>query len=203
MEKGAVFPLFYLPNVEFFKTLKTYKEDDVLIEKLEHYPKQTFRNRAIIACPNGKLMLTVPVKKGDKKRVAYKDKRISNDDNWQHVHWLSLEASYRNSAYFEFYEDVFKPFYHKPYHFLFDFNIELLDVILSALKMPVTYNITSEYEKYGEEIIDFREDFDWRKPSEYVNKPYYQVFEDKIGAQNNLSIVDLLFNQGPQSKSFF
>lgn len=203
MEKGAVFPLFYLPNVEFFKTLKENSENLILIEKQEHYPKQTFRNRTVIAGPNGKLNLTVPVIKGSNNHTIYKDIKISNNDNWQRIHWLSLETSYRSSAYFEFYEDIFYPFYHKNYNFLFDYNLELLDVICKAIKMPISFDFSTAYEKKIENFVDYRAVLNWKNPSNYHNKPYFQVFEDKYGYQNNLSIVDLLFNQGPQSKSFF
>ncbi len=203
MEKGAVFPLFYLPSVEFFKNLQNHKENTLLIEKHEHYPKQTSRNRTVIASPNGKLNLTVPVQKGSNNHTAYKDIKISNEDNWQRIHWLSLETSYRSSSYFEFYEDAFHPFYHKKYKFLFDYNQELLEVILKAIKLPVKYEFTNEYEKTYDNLVDFRQSLNWKNESGYQNKPYFQVFEDKYDYQNNLSIVDLLFNQGPQASKFF
>lgn len=203
MEKGAMFPLFYLPNVEFFKNLKSYQQLPIFIEQHEHYPKQTYRNRTVIAGANGRLNLTVPVKKGSNNHTPFKDVKISNEDNWQRLHWLSLETSYRSSAYFEFYEDVFYPFYHKTYNYLFDYNLELLDVILKAIKTPIDYSLTSAYEHQFDLYEDFRTSLNWKNDSGYQHKKYYQVFEDKYGYQNNLSIVDLLFSQGPQSKSFF
>ena len=203
MEKGAVFPLFYLPNVEFFKNLQSFKDQTILIEKHEHYPKQTFRNRTSIAGPNGILNLSVPIKKESEKYINFKDIRISNEDNWQRIHWLSLETSYRSSAYFEFYEDAFAPFYQKKYNFLFDYNLEIFEVVLKLIKMPVKYDFTVSYEKSYENLIDFRMINTPNKPSLYQNKKYYQVFEDKNGYINNISILDLLFNQGPQATKFF
>lgn len=203
MEKGAVFPLFYLPSVEFFKNIHSQKDNTILIEKYENYPKQSSRNRTVIAGPNGRLNLTVPVRKGSNNHTVYKDIKISNEDNWQRIHWLSLETSYRSSSYFEFYEDVFHPFYHKRYDFLFDYNQELLAVILKAIKLPIKYEFTSEYEKSPDGIVDVRQSLNWKNQSAYQNKPYFQVFEDKYGYQNNLSIVDLLFNQGPQASKYF
>lgn len=203
MEIGAVFPLFYLPSVEFFKNIQSHKNNTLLIEKYEHYPKQTSRNRTVIAGPNGKLTLTVPVQKGSNNHTVYKDIKISNEDNWQRIHWLSLETSYRSSSYFEFYEDVFHPFYHKKYDFLFDYNLELLAAVLKAIKLPVKYELTTEYKKDPENLVDFRTSLNWKNQSDYQNKPYFQVFEDKYAYQNNLSIVDLLFNQGPQASKFF
>ena len=203
MEKGAVLPLFYLPNVEFFKNLYQYKDLSLFIEKQEHYPKQTFRNRTSIAGPNGQLDLTVPVQKGSNAHIAFKDIRISNEDKWQRIHWLSLETSYRSSAYFEFYEDAFAPFYHKKFEFLFDYNLELLQVILKLLKMPVAFELTETYKKDYENFIDLRLATAPNKSSIYQNKKYFQVFEDRNGYINNISIVDLLFNQGPQAVRFF
>jgi hypothetical protein len=86
---------------------------------------------------------------------------------------------------------------------LFDYNLELLDVILKAIKLPINYNFTTEYEKSYDNLVDLRQSLNWKSQSNYQNKPYFQVFEDKYGYQNNLSIVDLLFNQGPQASKFF
>ncbi len=202
MESGAVFPLFYLPNVEFFKNLLNHRTNKVLIEKQENYPKQTSRNRTVIAGPNGKLNLTVPVKKGNENHTPYKEIRISNADDWQRIHWQSLETSYRSSSYFEFYEDIFHPFYHNKFDFLFDYNVALLDVVLKAIKLPIDYNFTTDYVKTYTDKDDFRNTLNWKNESGYNNNPYFQVFEDRIGYQNNLSIVDLLFNQGPQTLKF-
>ena len=203
MEKGAVFPLFYLPNIGFFKNLSVYKDLTVLLEKDEHYPKQTFRNRTQIAGPNGRLDLTVPIQKRINERRKYKDVKISYDDNWQRIHWLSLETSYRSSAYFEFYEDAFAPFYQKKYEFLFDYNMELFTTILKLIKLPSTFILTDSYEPNYADFTDFRSKIAPNKASEYQNKSYFQVFEDRNGKLNNISIVDLLFNQGPQAAKFF
>ncbi|OAQ39604.1 hypothetical protein A5893_08415 [Pedobacter psychrophilus] len=203
MEKGAVFPLFYLPNVEFFKNLQSLKGTEILIEHQEHYPKQTYRNRAVIAGPNGKLELSVPVKKGDIKRTPYKDLRICNDDNWQRIHWLSLCTSYRSSAYFEFYEDAFAPFYHQKFDFLFDYNLQLLEILLKSLKLKIDYALTIEYHPKYNDKQDFRSSLDFRKTTGYENKKYHQVFEDRNPYLNNISILDLLFTQGPQASKFF
>jgi hypothetical protein len=201
IEKGAVFPMFYLPPVEYFINLKTYRPD-ILIEREEHFPKQTYRNRANVYTPDGVLALVVPVSKGSKNHTKVKDVKISYDFDWQRLHWLSLQACYRRSAYFEYYEDEFAVFYNKKYPFLFDYNEQLLQFILKSLKMPLALTFTESYEDEYSLLTDFRNTFNQKKESQFEQKPYFQVFEERKGFIKNLSIVDLLFNQGPQAINY-
>lgn len=195
-----IFPLLHLPNLYYFKQLLPYKNQQILLEKHEHFPKQTFRNRAQICSPNGVLNLSVPITRGNGKHTVYKDVTICNDTNWQHIHWKTIEACYRNSAYFEFYEDDFSPFYQKKYNFLFDYNFELFNIILKNLKFNISFSCTSEYHiNYSD--FDFRNAINLKNIQNYSAKPYFQVFEDRGGFNGNLSIIDLLFNQGPQALS--
>lgn len=197
----AIFPLFYLPNLYYFKQLLAYKHQPVLIEKQEHFPKQTYRNRAEIYSPNGKLNLSVPITRGNGNHTFYKDIAICNDTNWQHIHWKTIESCYRNSAYFEFYEDDFAPFYQKKYRFLFDYNLDLFNLTLKNLKLNVALSFSDEF--YTEHPLpDFRNAINTKNLQNYSAKPYFQVFEDREGFKGNLSIIDVLFNQGPQALSF-
>jgi hypothetical protein len=201
IEKGAVFPMFYLPPVEYFINLKTYRPD-ILIEREEHFPKQTYRNRANVYTPDGVLALVVPVSKGSKNHTKVKDVKISYDFDWQRLHWLSLQACYRRSAYFEYYEDELAVFYEKKYPFLFDYNEQLLQFILKSLKMPLALTFTESYEDQYSSLTDFRNTFNPKKEPQFEQKPYFQVFEERKGFFKNLSIVDLLFNQGPQAINY-
>ncbi len=203
IEKGAVLPMFYLPPVEYLVQLNTYKPD-ILIEREEHFPKQTYRNRANIYSPEGILTLVVPVVKGSKTHTKIKDVKISYDFEWQRLHWLSLTACYRRSAYFEYYEDDFAPFYNKQKQptYLFDYNQELLQMLLKFLKVKTELTYTEEYHASYESIPDFRTSIHPKKDMELQQKPYFQVFEERQGFLRNLSIVDLLFNQGPQSINY-
>lgn len=201
MEKGAIFPLFYHPPIEYFSLLIRHKEN-ILVEKHEHFPKQTYRNRTCIHSPNGRLDLIIPVIKGSNVHTEMKDVRISYEFNWQRQHILSLQTSYRSSAYFEFYEDNLMPFYERKWSFLYDYNAEILEFLLAALKLKIDYSATAEYERTYPEMIDFRESIHPKKPVLLNIKPYFQVFEDRNGFLENLSILDLLFNQGPQSNKY-
>ncbi|WP_025144774.1 WbqC family protein [Pedobacter jeongneungensis] len=202
MQNTAILPLFYLPPVGYFSLLQKLGED-FLIEKHEHLAKQTYRNRASIYSPNGKLDITVPVVKGAKTHTKMKDVRISYDFNWQRLHWLSLESCYRSSAYFEFYEDELSRFYQNKFEFLFDYNFELLEWLNKKLKLNKSFEVTSEYFDNIQPELDFRSIMNPKKQEDIVNnKPYYQVFEDKHQFLPNLSIVDLLFNQGPQARLY-
>lgn len=201
MEKGAILPLFYLPPVEYFSNLTRFKED-LLIERFEHFPKQTYRNRASIYSPNGKLDLIIPVVKGSKVHTKIKDVRISYEANWQRLHWMSLQTCYRSSAFFEFYEHDFVKFYEKKTEFLFDFNLEILELLLKMLRIRADLRFTDQYEAVPESRTDFRDLMHPKRPSRYTAKSYYQVFQDRHGFLPNLSIADLLFNHGPQSISY-
>ncbi|HXI00166.1 MAG TPA: WbqC family protein [Sphingobacteriaceae bacterium] len=198
MEKGVILPLFYLPPVEYFSIMLNSK-NTIEIECHEHFPKQTFRNRAVIYSPNGSLNLIIPVIKGSNTHTKVKDVKISNEFRWRRIHWMSLQTSYRSSSYFEFYEDDFVKFYEKKYDFLFDYNLEILQLLITLLKINVDYKFTEEYNLNPENKTDYRSLLQPKIESEYKSKPYFQLFEDRKGFIPNLSITDLLFSQGPQS----
>lgn len=203
MEKNNLFPCLYLPPVAAVSEILSAPNDQLLIEKFEHFPKQTYRNRAVIHSPNGKLDLIIPVVKGSKVHTVIKDVRISYESNWQRLHWMSIQTSYRRSAYFEFYEDAFLPFFEKKYEFLFDYDVTLLSLILKLLRINKTISYTNVYEKNYTGGLDLRESIHPKKEYPAFNvKSYFQVFEPKNGFIANLSIIDLLFNQGPNSLNY-
>lgn len=201
IEKGAVLPLFYLPPVAYFTKINAYKPD-ILIESQEHFPKQTYRNRANIHSPDGVLTLTVPVVKGSKMHTKVKDVKISYDFKWQRLHWMGLETCYRRSAYFEYYEDDFAPFYQKHFTYLFDYNEQLLQMLLKFIKISLPLQYTESYEAVYPGLADYRDSISPKKEFEFEQKSYFQVFDERNGFIKNLSIVDLLFNQGPQTINY-
>lgn len=201
IEKGVVLPMFYLPPAEYFAKINTHR-NSILVEREEHFPKQTYRNRAHIYSPDGVLALVVPVVKGSKNHTRIKDVKISYDFDWQRLHWQSLQACYRRSAYFEYYEDDLAPFYEKQIPFLFDFNEELLRFLLKAVKIPAEYSYTTQYEPAYPGMDDCRENIHPKKSFAFNQKPYFQLFEERKGFIPNLSIIDLLFSQGPHAAGY-
>ncbi|MBD1421299.1 WbqC family protein [Sphingobacterium chuzhouense] len=201
MESSLLLPAFYLPPISYFHIIQQ-SEQPLLVERFEHYVKQTYRTRTKIATANGILDLIVPILHGVKEHIPMKDIRINYDFNWQRLHWLSIQTAYRSSPYFEYYEDDFARFYEQRHDFLFDFNIEQLQLLLKCMKINRSVAFTETYIS-PVEPLDYREVIHPKKPSLLEHpKPYYQVFEEKHGFLPDLSVVDLLFNQGPQSKSY-
>jgi len=200
MQSSAIFPVFYLPPVDYISDLKRFGAD-FLLEGGEHFVKQTYRNRAKIYSPNGPLDLIVPVVKGAKVHTKMKDVRISYDLRWQRLHWKSLESCYRSSAYFEFYEAELVSFYEKRYDFLMDLDLELTGWLLKQLKLELPLRQTAAYTT--DAAHDFRAAYHAKRTVSATGfKRYFQVFDDRHGFLPNLSIVDLLFNQGPQAKQY-
>ncbi|MDR2118266.1 MAG: WbqC family protein [Tannerellaceae bacterium] len=188
----------YLAPVQYY--CKLFHFSGACVETAENYLKQTYRNRCIIAGANGPFTLSVPVEKPDTPKCLTRDIRISNHGNWRHLHWHAMESSYNTSPFFEYYADDFRPFYRTEYRFLFDFNEKLRERICELLDLSPAIDYTSHY--LSAPPYDFRETIRPRRPghdSAFFPVPYYQVFSGKFGFLPNLSIVDLLFNMGPES----
>jgi wbqC-like protein len=196
----------YFAPIQWYQKLNRY--DVCLIEQHDHFVKQTYRNRCVIATANGVQTLSIPVEKFDDVKCEMKDVRISDHDNWRHQHWNALLSAYGESPFFEYYQDDIRPFYEKKWKFLFDFNMEITHTLCELLDIQSDIRPTEEFlpmDKTGETALtyaDFREVIRPKRPladADFVPKPYYQVYEQKIGFQPNLSILDLLFNMGNES----
>ena len=189
----------YFPNV--ITCAHMAKADRVIFEKHDNYQKQTYRNRTHILGANGKLALTIPVVYSQKQRQLYKDIRIANTEAWQAHHWKSLLSAYGASPFYEYYKDELYPLFHNSQAFLFDFNILCLDVIKDCLQWDLPYEFTTEFEKEST-LDDQREFVNARKEKRLDQDTYTQVFSDKFGFTHNLSILDLLFNEGPNALTY-
>ncbi|GAA4276319.1 WbqC family protein [Aquimarina mytili] len=179
------------------------QSDAIVFENEDNYQKQTYRNRTYIYGANGKLLLTIPIKHtGKQGRQLYKDVRIENDFEWQTLHWKSLETAYRTSPFFEYYEDEFIFLFNKKKEFLLDFNYECMQAVFDCLQLESGFTKTKEYIKTPKEIIDKRELVNAKKEKPYNLESYIQVFTEKQGFIPNLSILDLLFNEGTNALTY-
>jgi WbqC-like protein family len=190
----------YFPNISHFVGIVS--AENVVFEVEDNYQKQTHRNRTYIYGANGKLVLNVPVKHSHKNRQLYKDVKIANDTNWQLSHWKSLQSAYRTSPFFEFYEDEFAPLFHEKQSYILEFNFKCLSIIADCLQLDLNYNITIHYQKEIPNSQDLRFLVNARKEQEQHFEAYTQVFSNKHGYINNLSILDLLFNEGTNALSY-
>lgn len=192
----------YFGPVSHFREL--VKPANIWFENDDNYQKQTFRNRMYIYGANGKLLLNIPIKHLPKEvhnqHQKYRDVMIESDFPWQKHHWKSLKSAYQTSPFFEFYEDDLGPLYHAPYKFLMDFNYACFEKICSCFQLEINFRKTSEYIKEPLHMDDKRDLINAKK--ELQLPPYNQVFQDKEGFIPNLSILDLMFNEGPNSLNY-
>jgi len=200
-ETSTLLPTAYFPSIQYFMLMVAAKE--VFIEIHETYPKQTYRNRCEIYSANGKLALTVPVIKPQGNHSKTKDITISDHQNWQIIHWRAVESAYAKSPFFMYYSDDLKPFFEMPAENLIHHNLLLLNKMMELTGLKIPLNFTEKYEKIPAGKEDYRGIMTPKKPfSLFPLKPYYQVFETRYGFLPGLSILDLLFNLGPETSDF-
>ncbi|WP_396208951.1 WbqC family protein [Flavobacterium sp.] len=183
----------YFPSISHYIAL--VQADKVMFEMEDNFQKQTNRNRMYIYSPNGIQLLNVPIKHSPEKHQKYKDVRIENDFAWQKNHFKSLEAAYRTSPFFEYFEDDFRPIFEKKHDFLMELNLEIFELVNKSLGIIITSNETVEYFHEAIDFNDLRPLINGKKDATKI-EAYTQVFEEKQGFLNNLSILDLLFNEG-------
>lgn len=183
----------YFPSISHY--IAMLQADLVTLEMEDNFQKQTNRNRMYIYSPNGVQLLNIPVKHSIDKHQKYKDVRIENDFGWQKNHFKSLEAAYRTSPFFEYFEDDFRPLFEKKHEFLMDLNFETFELVNDALGIQFSIEKTDEYFHEVTNLKDFRSLANGKKDTTQIEE-YTQVFNEKHGFINNLSILDLLFNEG-------
>lgn len=187
----------YFPSIAQCVALIQAKK--VTFEVCDNYQKQTYRNRMNITGAQGQMALTVPVVYSQKNRQPYKDIIISNDEKWQDLHWKSIQSAYSSSPFFEFYEHDVMPVFDNEATHLMDFNFRCLEVVLECLQQDLNFGTTTEFDLNPQHTSDYRYLVNHRKESDQAFKPYVQVFDDKHGFIPNLSILDLIFNEGPNA----
>ena len=190
----------YCPSIATFVAIA--KADSVVMEVQDNYQKQTYRNRCYIYAANGKLQLSIPVVFSQKNRQKYSEVKIANTYKWQDNHWKSLESAYRTSPFFEFYADELQPLFTETFDTILEFNLKCFELICDCLQLELDYSKTEVYDKEPKNTIDHRALVNAKKETIIPLKPYTQVFKAKHGFINNLSILDLLFNEGTNAVSY-
>ena len=202
----------YFGPVQWYQKLHRY--DRCLIEQHDNFVKQTYRNRCIIPTTNGIQALSIPVScpQGSQlSKTPMRDVRISDHGNWRHIHWNALCSTYGESPFFDYYQDDLRPFFERKWTFLFDFNMEIILKMVELLDIRPKISLTTAFlsdasmaeNATGNSLIDdFRDVIRPKHPgldSDFMARPYYQVYQQKHGFQPNMSILDLLFNEGNEA----
>lgn len=196
-----LFAMGYLPPIAYFAQLTKY--DEISIEQMETFPKQTYRNRAVIVTANGLLPLIVPAVRTNGNHTMTRDMGISYTENWPIKHLRTIEAAYSASPYYLYYKDEFEALLTKKYDRLIDLNCELIRYLLKKLKINCEITLTEDYLEHGGWELDHRRNFSIKEQYSTEQFPEYdQVFAAKMPFQPNLSIIDLLFNMGPEAKNY-
>ncbi|MCX2720410.1 WbqC family protein [Lentiprolixibacter aurantiacus] len=191
----------YFPNIHTFSILARH---EIVWETWDNYQKQTYRNRCYICTDQGRLMLNIPIKHvgGKEGRQLYRDVQIDYSENWPRQHWRTLQTAYRTSPFFEFYEDDLAPLFERKERYLMDFNLKTIAAICECLQLPFQDKRTKSYLQPAVDMLDARDlvHSKGEKPPQQV--PYIQVFGDRHGFISNLSILDLLFNEGSRAVDY-
>lgn len=194
-----IYPSYFPPIATMVAIAKA---DKVTLEIQDNYQKQTYRNRAYIAHSNGKLLLNIPIRHS--KNIQHqKTKDVAPENNfpWLTEHWKSIQIAYRTSPYFEFYEDDLAPLFKSPVLKLQDFNIKILETIAELIGLEAQILSSNVFDKHTQ-LLDMRHLANCKKESSYNFDTYHQVFETNHGYIENLSILDLLFNEGPNTLNY-
>lgn len=192
--KEIVVSTAYLPTIEYFAFIA--KSEVFFMEDAETYQKQSYRNRAYIMTAGGVQTLILPTRH-ETQRSCIRDVRIDYKCPWQLKHWRAIESAYSGTPYFLYFKDFLYPFFENKYEFLFDYNLELTAVLLQLFKIKKAPAFTGNFEKEYHERLDLRNLIHPKKERFFQDSPYHQVFDDRYPFTGNLSVIDLLFNAGP------
>ena len=192
----------YLPPVQYIT--KFLMGTPVFIEGHENYQKQSYRNRCYIYGANGRQCLVIPVKKHHGEKTPIGEVEIEYAENWQKIHLKSLESAYHLSPFYEYYADEFMRFYRQKTQYLLTWNTELLNTLMGELGIISRAEFSVTYDPFPLHTLDYRQCI---HPKERLARPdpafiqvsYQQVFLERYGFIPNLSIIDLLFNEGPMA----
>jgi hypothetical protein len=190
----------YLPPAEYFSLIMN--ADNILVEREENYVKQTYRNRCCILSSNGIQTLTVPVYLGSFHKTPVKEIRIDYSKRWQQVHLRALTASYGSSPFYEFYFEIFERIILDNHEHLMDLNSNLMDAAMKIIGLEIAVDFTESFVTVGKIDNDFRFAVTPKKRSIFTPKEYTQVFKHNNQFTGGLSIIDLIFNMGPETVNY-
>ena len=191
----------YLPPIEYFHYLNNC--ENIVIELFETYKKQSYRNRCLIYTEKGAMPLSIPISKPNGNNTKTNEVEFSQNENWQKHHWKAIQSAYQASPFFLYYKDELEIFYTRKYNKLIDFNTDLLLKIIELIGIKANISFTKEFVKVNNEEGDLRFKISPKeKPTISKLPSYIQVFSDRHGFIKNLSIIDLLFNLGPDTLSY-
>ena len=189
----------YFPSISHY--IAMIQAEELVFEVEDNFQKQTNRNRMYIYSSNGLQFLNISVKHSLEKNQKYKDVLIDDSTNWQKNHFKSLESAYKNSPFYDYFIDDILPIYQKKHKFLLDLNFETFEVVNKCLGINLPFSKTTEYFQALENENDFRHLVNGKKDTTQI-ETYTQVFDDKHGFITNLSILDLLFNEGRHAVNY-
>lgn len=187
----------YFPCINWFKN--SIKHSNIELLSTERWQKMSFRNRCVVAGSNGLINLSIPLVNGRNQKLQFRDVKIDYSTKWQLQHWRTIVSCYNKAPYFDYFEEIFHPFFERRYEFLFDLNRDIIQIIIKFLNERQSIIIfNGNYEPTPIEPLPYC------SPKNFQALPYpvkyTQVFEDRIGFQPNLSILDLLFSEGLHAK---
>ena len=205
MQSTVLLSTAYLPPIEYI--IQCLRFQKVLIEKFETYQKQTYRNRCTIATANGLLQLSIPIKKVNGNHTFTRDIELDNSSRWNQIHWRSIASAYTHSPYFMYYSEPFEYLFKNPPILLTELNTQLLKIVFKILKTDIDLQYTSEFTLIPDKMADLRKVIQSKHAISYPGKPsgyaeYIQTFNNKYDFFPNLSIIDLIFNEGPEALDY-
>ncbi|MCK5774754.1 MAG: WbqC family protein [Bacteroidales bacterium] len=191
----------YFPPISYMALLMQ-NQAKVSIDAFETFSKQSYRNRFSIATANGRMSLTVPVKKPFGNKTRTNEMTIDYSEKWQQVHWRSIKAAYQSSPFFLYYADEIEAIFEKKFQYLYEMN----EAIINKLESILAFDSNIKYTKSFMPVNSHENDYRFRihpKQQSIINSVVYdQVFEEKNGFTADLSVLDLIFNLGPEAQIY-
>lgn len=192
----AIFPIAYFGSISYYKDI--IAKGKVVFEVQEHFVKQSMRNRTRILTANGPMELSIPVIKINGSKTLTKDVLVSPSNDWRKDHWRAIKSAYKHAAYFDHYGEEIKDLIYQTTPNLVDFDMQIMHRIQAWLELPYTFEFSSEFYPIPTKSTDYR--FGFSDHTFHEEYHYFQVFQDKIPFEGDLSLLDAIFNLGPMAR---